>query len=74
MREDAMKREPPKIGDFVCGGSFPAVVVIEGEPITSSARPQPQSSPSLAEIDRRLRDFKVKLDAFTAELRAAKRQ
>jgi hypothetical protein len=48
--------------------------VIEGEPITSSARPQPQSSPSLAEIDRRLRDFKVKLDAFTAELRAAKRQ
>jgi hypothetical protein len=69
------RRVRPQVGDFICGGACPATVVIKGEPVTALtpvAKPQPAAP--LAEIDRRLRDFKLKLDAFTAQVRAAKRR
>jgi hypothetical protein len=67
------RRVPPKVGDYIIGGAHPATLVVKGEPITP-IQPQLQPAAPLDEIDRRLRDFKVKLDAFTAQVRASKRQ
>jgi hypothetical protein len=72
------ERRRPEIGEFMVGGECPGTLVGKSErrapqPATAQTAQLSTAAPSLDEIAERMAALKLKLDAFAATVRKAKR-